>query len=137
MNDNDPRKAMNFDEPQAGQVILTPPSGTKLADIPLVEVKLVETVDILPNVFAGILIPVDEKDRKGILHLSWRHGKINYTSKVFASICRGNERWAHVNAANFQVFNVVPNDGELVIRVLINSHEETPFRVHIMVANAP
>ena len=104
-------------------------------EIPIVKAKKVHQINIFGNSYAAILVPGDGKKRCRWMDISLGDGKIKKNSKVIASACEGQAEWSHLGDANYEIFNVVPKNGELLIRLLVNYGRDLDIRLHIIAFN--
>ena len=104
--------------------------------IPIVVAKKVHEINIFGNSFAAILVPKDEKKRCRWMDIKFKDNRIKTKSIVVASACQGTAEWPHLGNADYEIFNVVPNDNhDLLIRLLVDYGEDLPIRLHIIVFN--
>ena len=80
------------------------------------------------------MVPSDGEKRHGVVELSLMDSGIKVHSKVVASACEGHGEWAHLSQTTLQVLNVVPTNGELLIRISINGIPIN-YRVHVIAFN--
>src|SRR5215211_2870276 len=83
--------------------------------------------------FAAILTPRSGRNARGWVNVEWTDTRINSGSKVVASACEGGVNSPHYGDAPFLIYNVVPQNGILKVRLYISWDSPLPWRVHVIV----
>lgn len=99
----------------------------------VIEIKEIEDeVNFGPSTgFAKILYSNGAR-RNGIFDVNWRDSKIKKNWKVVASACKASANGTGVIGEDVKVLNVVPTNGQLLMRLYIKG-EPTEFRIHIII----